>query len=430
MWQIIVGVSVALTAVIIQAQYSEWKRSWSDDSSPSAKAFQFNYLLVYLLANGADWLQGPYVYALYESYGHDKDTIAILFVGGFVSSMFFGTLVGSLADIYGRKRMTIAFGLIYAFSCLTKLFKNFWILLLGRFTSGVATSLLFSVLEAWMVSEHHRLGFDQNFLTSIFSKSATLNAVAAIVAGLIASLSAAVFGFIAPFLMALIILLFVTAVVHLHWVENYGDAHLEVSENLKTAFRAIRSNTSILLLGIVQSLFEGAMYVFVFLWTPTLSESSADFKHGGQNYLHGLVFSSFMLAIMYGSTIFSKLSEWMHPSKIMMRTLLLAAGALAVPIFVSNASLQLLAFIAFEFSCGLYFPAAASIRSIIIPEDSRSTIMNLYRMGLNLLVIVALNTTSSLTPATTFSICTGWLVIAAALMMFFPEISTKADPPV
>jgi hypothetical protein len=47
---------------------------------------------------GADWLQGPYVYALYESYGFDKSDIGVLFIGGFLSSMVFGTIVGGLAD--------------------------------------------------------------------------------------------------------------------------------------------------------------------------------------------------------------------------------------------------------------------------------------------------------------------------------------------
>ena len=38
--------------------------------------------------------------------------------------------------------------------CLTAVqhFNNWWILLFGRVTGGVATSLLFSVFEAWMVS--------------------------------------------------------------------------------------------------------------------------------------------------------------------------------------------------------------------------------------------------------------------------------------
>ena len=32
------------------------------------------YTQVYLLAMMADWLQGPFVYALYESYGPTNDT--------------------------------------------------------------------------------------------------------------------------------------------------------------------------------------------------------------------------------------------------------------------------------------------------------------------------------------------------------------------
>ena len=33
-------------------------------------AFQHNYLLVYCLMVAGDWLQGPYMYALYEHYGY------------------------------------------------------------------------------------------------------------------------------------------------------------------------------------------------------------------------------------------------------------------------------------------------------------------------------------------------------------------------
>ena len=46
------------------------------------------YLLVYLLATMSDWLQGPYVYALYADYGYDQHDIAVLFVAGFGSSKF------------------------------------------------------------------------------------------------------------------------------------------------------------------------------------------------------------------------------------------------------------------------------------------------------------------------------------------------------
>lgn len=45
-----------------------------------------------------DWLQGPYVYALYEKYGYSPAQIGQLFIAGFGSSMLVGTFVGALAD--------------------------------------------------------------------------------------------------------------------------------------------------------------------------------------------------------------------------------------------------------------------------------------------------------------------------------------------
>jgi len=63
-----------------------------DDSSPEKDKEHMNllkrYLLVYLLATMSDWLQGPYVYALYADYGYEQHEIAILFVAGFGSSKY------------------------------------------------------------------------------------------------------------------------------------------------------------------------------------------------------------------------------------------------------------------------------------------------------------------------------------------------------
>lgn len=78
------------------------------------------YLLVYLLALLSDWLQGPFVYALYEKYGYSQQQIAVLFVAGFGSSMVFGSFVGGMADWGGRRAFVVLFTVIYSLSCLTK----------------------------------------------------------------------------------------------------------------------------------------------------------------------------------------------------------------------------------------------------------------------------------------------------------------------
>jgi hypothetical protein len=78
------------------------------------------YLAVYLLATLSDWLQGPYVYALYADYGFSQHEIAVLFVAGFGSSMVFGSFIGGMADWGGRRNFVILFAIIYAASCVTK----------------------------------------------------------------------------------------------------------------------------------------------------------------------------------------------------------------------------------------------------------------------------------------------------------------------
>lgn len=71
------------------------------------------YLFVYLLAAFSDWLQGPYVYALYDSYGYSQHDIAVLFVAGFGSSMVF-SFVGGLAD---QLSLYCVLRPCFAFSC-------------------------------------------------------------------------------------------------------------------------------------------------------------------------------------------------------------------------------------------------------------------------------------------------------------------------
>ncbi len=50
----------------------------------------------------------------------------------------------------------------------------------------------------------------------------------------------------------------------------------------------------------------------------------------------------------------------------------------------------LMGFCVFEICCGVYFPSIGTMRGKFIPEEVRSTIMNIFRIGLNLIVVLVL----------------------------------------
>lgn len=272
------------------------------------------YLAVYITAVFSDWIQGPYVYALYDEYGFSQHEIALLFVAGFASSMVFGTFVGGLADSCGRKKFTIAFTVIYGCSCITKHFRDFGVLLLGRLLGGISTSLLFSVFDSWLIKSHSEAGISA-FLSKSFATAQYWNAIAAISAGLIANKAteisdlkpfgnlsvdeAIIFkgGTLMPFDIALCVLSACAILASTLWNENYGnDRSIVESDNEKrkhwysdilNAFYTTISSKQILYTGLICSLFEGSMYIFVFMWTPAIKDLG-----GGGEIPFGVLFGA------------------------------------------------------------------------------------------------------------------------------------------
>lgn len=120
---LIFTIAVIWNAVVTLRSSGLWKSSTNTTEHhhhTQWKALLRKYLPVYLLATLADWLQGPYVYALYADYGYSQHSIAILFVAGFGSSMIFGSFIGGMADWGGRRAFVVIFALVYASSCFTK----------------------------------------------------------------------------------------------------------------------------------------------------------------------------------------------------------------------------------------------------------------------------------------------------------------------
>jgi MFS transporter, MFS domain-containing protein family, molybdate-anion transporter len=220
-----------------------------------------------------------------------KKQIEELFVAGFGSSMLFGTFVGSFADKYGRRFNCMLYGILYGICCITKHFNDYNILMFGRLMGGIATSILYSAFESWMVAEHNSRLFDRGLISNTFTFATFGNSLVAIVAGLVANAIASHFGFVAPFDLSLMLLVTMCVLIMRTWPENYGDTSGHSLQSLQTAVRQLQTDPKIVCLGLVQSLFEGSMYMFVLMWTPVLQRGA-----GADDMIpHGYIFASFMV---------------------------------------------------------------------------------------------------------------------------------------
>jgi len=316
---------------------------------------------------------------------------------------------------------------LYIASCMTKHFNSYWILMVGRITGGIATSILFSCFESWMVSEHMSRGFSNKLLKYMFTIMFFGMYVTAIVAGIVAQLMVDGFpmykaasgfymgGYNTPFDLSILFLIICLLLVTFTWGENYGVSESPSSSSqaqqsgLIAACAALFTNWRIASVGIVVSAFEGSMYVFVFNWTPALSSKTLPPPHG-------VIFALFMMACMCGASAFSLCFPNAKAQNVLVPNLVLAMASLAVvsvAIFMGSAySLQIcfFAFLVFEFTVGVYWPAIGTVKSEVVPEAIRATIYNLYRVPLNAIVCGILLTNVGL--GTAFSICAFLLVLS------------------
>jgi MFS transporter, MFS domain-containing protein family, molybdate-anion transporter len=363
-----------------------------------------------------DWLQGPHVYALYESYSMSKHEIEILFITGFGSSMLFGTIIGSFADKYGRRFNCILYGILYGAACLTKHFNNFYILMFGRLLAGISTSILYSAFESWLIYEHKMRGFDELSLSHIFANSYLGNSIVAILAGIFAQYAADMFGYVAPFDLSFIVLILMSLMIIKTWNENYGDNKADFDHSFKIAFESIKNDKKIFLLGITQSLFESSMYIFVLEWTPALTIDN----ESNTSIPHGFIFASFMIGIMIGSNIFKILIKRFKVEEFMCFVFGISSFCLFTPVLVRSNSeyisqsfkqpLIFTSFVIFEICVGIFWPSLGTMRGVYLPEDARSTIMNFFRIPLNLIVVLILYI--DLRINSIFKFCTLFLITA------------------
>ncbi|KAM7188610.1 molybdate-anion transporter [Naviculisporaceae sp. PSN 640] len=389
------------------------------------------FLTVYALVMASDWLQGPFLYPLYQDeHRLPHGLISALFTTGFLSGAVSGAFIGSLADKYGRKKACLFFCVAYALSCLYTSFPSLGGVLflskgaglvLGRVLGGLSTSLLFSVFESWMVADFTARGGNSG-LSEMFGTMSMVNSLVAIGSGVVSEWLVGMSGTKkAPFLASVVLLCGAFGVISLSWDEYYGSKPTESAEkkdkdgeesattpkpNTSTLGR-ILSDPRILCLGLASTIFEGSMYLFVFFWTPTLRSTLSSSSSSSSSLPYGVIFASFMASCLAASlafnTFMSSLSSTSpssantkHPQPMLTHPtlLLLLLATSSITFFLSahpsSEQVTFWVFCVYEAAVGAYWPTMGTLKGRLIDDSIRSQVYGLLRVPLNVFVVVSL----------------------------------------
>lgn len=389
-----------------------------EQSEAVATKFQREFLFVYALVVAADWLQvcensfslrpvliltrgtvqGPYTYAIYKYEKKlEEHTVALLYASGFVSGAVSAPFAGQLADHYGRRAACVAYCICYGITCLTMLSHNLYALYLGRFFGGIATTLLFSVFEAWMITEYHLLQLDESMvsLSQVFANMTTTSTITAIFSGIIGNALVQWFDSrLGPFLASLVCCFGAGVLILVMWRENYGSVDKSKqtlgARKLKHRMLGALTNPKVMALNFASCCFEGPMYLFVFFWSAALK--SVRVKSGNQDELpFGLIFSSFMCAMMAGSRI-TTIQDQLYSKDSALNTLMLVfaitSGGFAISTILDHEYMLFWAFCVVEGCVGAYFPKMALMKSNIVDDYARGGVYSALRLPLNVFVVV------------------------------------------
>jgi hypothetical protein len=174
---------------------------------------------------------------------------------------------------------------------------------------------------------------------------------------------------------------------------------------------------------------EAAMYSFVIEWTPALTSPKS-------RPPLGLVFSSFMLAYMAGSTLLGWVTSPTADSALLIATSAIGAIAMGVaallsgvypsgvtcttlPCHVASPPVEatymiFVAMCIFEACLGAYFVLVGSVKAKQVPENLRAAVYGVFRVPLNIMVVAI----QLLSPSTPVSLLVSALLLVVAVLCF------------
>ena len=366
-----------------------------DKSYPSLlesrkNSLKSRYLVAFVLTRSAMWAKAPYLYTLFMTVHkftiEDIHTLCLIEV---VSALIFGPISGFLADKYGRKLFCQLYNISIIINVLLRMQGSHKLAYLSQVIAGFGSNLISTTFEAWVVSESEKefknFGKDVLFRQKLFKKSNILEATANLFFSFLCFTLYSAWGIYIPFWISIILTLFSFFVINSIWEENkpLSESNQSTSIQIKEAMHEI-GRLEVLCIGLIEGIILTIFYIFLFSWTPILNQSTEG------TIRVGLIFLYMVLIMILGIKFYEILIIYFEFDYYLSITLsIFVQGILLYNTYIDDRFFSrffyLTLFIGFT---GFYNPINSIVKSNILIDKYRALLMNLYRIPLNIYLII------------------------------------------
>lgn len=376
----------------------------------------FRYMCGYICARASMWAKSPYMYMLYSTlHGFSVGEIGVLYAIDATSALIFGPIIGSMADIYGRKKFAILYNTLVIINLSLRITGIRALAYVAQVLTGMGASIVNTSYEAWIVFESNKefgkfSTEKDKFLKKLFKSQNIIDSSVSIIITGICAISFYYIGIIAPIIISMTLCLTSSLIVFFTWDENKpaSDEKSNFKELYKDALKELKKR-EILTVGIIESLIQAVLNVFIFAWTPLLQMTV---ENGSFN--PGMAFINFVLLIILGAKLYEiviinfKCNLYLSVSICIIFQIFLFGFIY----FENSFFIRFICCALINGSCGFYQPANSIIKAKILPEKFRTTLMSMFRIPLNIYVIVVLLYIKSMNPLNICILCMGMLLLA------------------
>jgi MFS family permease len=256
-------------------------RDYHDDFINEKNSLKYRYLGAYTLTRAAMWAKAPYLYMLYNKYhGFSVNEIGILYVVDAVSGLISGPIFGSMADKYGRKLFCLNY-CVFVFANLgLRLTGSRPLAYIAQILTGFGGGLINSTFESWVVCEAQKVFHDkklekERFLKRLFKNINLYDAIISVAISGVAAVIFTYFGVLSAIILSMALSLCAFFVILFLWDENKPNS--DKNDSIKGTFREALQELKkrdVLSIGIIESIFQACLNLFIFAWTPLLQRST------------------------------------------------------------------------------------------------------------------------------------------------------------